>query len=422
MRNQSEEHNLRETLAALEGLKSVPLAVYSAKEEYLKRMKDNRRSSDNTSENNQQSQQVQNDPRVVEFETKAYIELFEKHKIAYWEYETKVEFLKLLITDPEEEEDNEEESRRRPKKTAYDAILAKYTDEQNTYLEAKNAAKEDELDEMMENANVVQKTAEENAKTLAANVEEISKMENDVEEMLRAMVEMEKEIESLEGENDKRQSEIGYLVKREVTEIEDDEASKKSARQDDVNGLDGLRRLEEFVNQQGLDIKDGDLHILLNEQREKNKRLEADITKLQQELEPQDSKKPKETKNSNQKSSRLEILYSLLGQLSGIDTKSLFVKPQGPYNNLIKFTKNAQLTLNKSEKESVSISFQMLIEKASEKLLNAQLLTVKPSDLFSKDDLSTISAIAFEKAFKIGESSPAYFVNFVTQEVQKRVK
>lgn len=476
--------DLESTLTSLELLKDAPLAVYNAKEEYQKRMKDTRRNSDNTRLSNtivtsssipsNISESEIHDPRIVDYETEDSIDLYERHKLAYLEYETKVEFLRSLIADADDEDQegsNEDKDGKINKRSAYDIISEMYTIQYNAELESQNATEKASLERMFQDAKSIQENGVDEARQLVQSLEEITKMEEETETMIQDMLKMESEIASLETQNEIKKSEIEKQIETEIEEIRQMESQKHP--DDSYLVLDGFEKLKQATRENELQVlqmkkitttnlQDNQSTFIslpslesdLVSQQKLNKKLERSIFNFKQEqerIEQQLSKqtshildmnKFKQSGNSSLPMTKKEktiewfsTFIPLLGNLAGIDSDNIKISCRGPHTSSVKFTKTLATKAGFSVSK-IDILFELVIENLTERLQAAHIVDVishetqsqhwdttdSTKSILRPEQRSTLATSLFEKTIKVGNAMPAYFVGSVSQKVLEMIE
>lgn len=474
--------NLPQVLSALEELKPEQLTILSSKDEYLRVMANSRRNSDNRTSSSLSTSDQEHDPRVIDIELESYVQVYEQVMMKYLDNETKIEFVKNLMTVGESEDEEEEEEgatkkkQRLAKSSAYETLKSLYSYQQVKELEEENKVEEITLQNIRREAERVQQKSENEAIDLVRYTESALQLEKEMEAMVKETIEMEKEAQQLEYHNLRRrreiESKIGSSLIRELygQNSEEDKAADEMDYYEKVLEVtkDYEQRVEALENQQSryshLSTSPRNMKALgrkLEMKKQETSNLESEILLLKQKrdslnlaLEQNDNtlSEPKsvESKEKVGKTETEEGEYGKLGEkkfqvfaekphqwyinvlpllakLTGISQQSIKVRAQGPHQTVIKFSRtigSVDSPTRPNMEDCVTVTFELVIDNVKENLSQAKICWVARGEnkkVFSQKEIRELENSVIQQTSGLGERSPSYYVNLVCQKLRQKM-
>ncbi|VVT56383.1 uncharacterized protein SAPINGB_P005027 [Magnusiomyces paraingens] len=476
----------KQELEALKKLKDIPLAILNAEAEYVKQIGDPRRLSDNNNVkvSDQIKELLQQDPRLMPEELKAAHEVFQTHKLAYLEHETKVEFLKIMMN---AFEDDDESS------TYYANLFLSLNEDTIAQEERANAELKSKLKSEKRRVESLQSWVEQAAKQLVDDVADVVQTKPaEILKMTTEIDEMQREIDALE-----EKEKAYYKSLTDQLGIDREDGQEYDINEDPVAKM--IKETEEFetrvhelehhqLNQQTNVIhgpkppKSTDLESLTREldiKSASNSALEREIAQLtarDQKLrditahfkEPLENSLPQDPQafvllqqlsRNNSISDINEYVESgetntyvvqqaidwysnvntMMSKMLGIDYSTLRLLQKGPHHILYKFTKQVSIfgkTGNPKLFVAAQISYELFIVNLTGKIETGKItgihllrrLSVKSGDNSSGEpvadnviDRAVLAQDVLTQTKALYGCSPSFFVNETSRIIRERL-
>lgn len=470
-------------IEALTALKETPLAVFNIQSDYVKQIGDPRRLSDNNNNakvSDQIKQLLQQDPRLMAEELKSAHDVFQTHKLAYLEHETKVEFLKVLMS--AFEDDNLSSAH-------YSELFRTLDEETIAQEEAANVGLKQKLKTEKRRAQGLQTWVEEEAKKLVVDaVETVQEKPEEIIGMLTEMEEMEREIREMEEEERRYKLSLceqlgveptdddpvaSFIKETEELESRSHELGNRqqqqhtqqlsghsgSSQESTAVGLESLerehqakiaqnRQLEQDIAQLKSRSKRLDAQILQSEENGKHNEQQHDLNaqtqRLLQEISkeggPDISKSVEEGEASSSTAQQAISWYSAvnktMSEMLGIDYGTLRLRQRGAHHTLYKFTKQISFTPSGAlKKKRLEISYEILVVNLSSKIETAKITAIHIVQQSPARDSSSGEPVGDDKidrkaltrdvvtqAKALYQSKPSYFVNETCRVIQEKLE